>query len=590
MQRSRQMLVHYRKERKEAVRQYVGRHWSEEGSSEKVPVNLLSLYVQVVGRNLIAKNPRVLLSTFDRTLKPMVSAMQTWANKEVEHMHLQETLHRVVVDALFSVGICKVALATPAESAALAWGLAAGSPFAERVDLDDFVYDIHARSFEEVSFIGHRYRVPLDVVKDSKVYNKSRKQLVPSQDNPYNLEGDERISTLGRGVYAGTEEEFEDYVDLWEVYLPRHRVVLTLADDNLTGASTGAGGYQVEALRQQGWVGPDSGPYHILAYGIVPGNAMPKGPIQDLIDLHQDANRAYRKMIRMLDRTKTVTTYQAGQSEDAARIQGSDDGDLVPVNRPDAIKPLTFGPEALQAILAGATTLKDLFVYMAGNLDMLGGLSPQSKTLGQDQMLAQNASRSIADMQETTVSYVSRVVKGLCWYWHNDPFKVQRSSHNLPGLPGLSFERRVRPQQRQRLPFEDLQIEVDPYSMQHQSPQQRMQALDQVMTQIYIPLAQLFQQSGVVADWNAYLSLKAKLMDMPELSEILTIQEPPAPDTQTGGAGASAGQPTKPAQTERTYTRLNQPSQTREASDRNLVSTMLGHNLGGKNGQTNGTT
>ncbi len=47
---------------------------------------------------------------------------------------------------------------------------------------------------------------------------------------------DERIGLLGRTTLAGETEEYEDFVDLWEVYLPRHKLVLTLVDDQLTGA------------------------------------------------------------------------------------------------------------------------------------------------------------------------------------------------------------------------------------------------------------------------------------------------------------------------------------------------------------------
>lgn len=141
-----------------AAIQYVGRNYSEEGTSEEVPINLLALYVSIVQRSLVAKTPRVMLSTFQFANKPSVDAMQTWVNKEMEDMHIARTLQRWVVDALFSIGIIKVALATPSDAAKYQWNLQGGQPFAMPVDLDDFVYDMHARDWDEVSFIGHRYR------------------------------------------------------------------------------------------------------------------------------------------------------------------------------------------------------------------------------------------------------------------------------------------------------------------------------------------------------------------------------------------------------------------------------------------------
>ena len=79
------MLRRYREERREAVRAFVGHHWSEEGSTKRRPVNLIAQYVTIVGRSLIAKNPRVMLSTFDPTVKPTVKALEGWANKEIEN-------------------------------------------------------------------------------------------------------------------------------------------------------------------------------------------------------------------------------------------------------------------------------------------------------------------------------------------------------------------------------------------------------------------------------------------------------------------------------------------------------------------------
>lgn len=585
MSRARLALRYWREERRETVRQYVGRHYSEEGTRERVPVNLIALYAQVVGRNLLANNPRVLLSTFDRQLKPTVKAMESWVNKEIVRSRLTEKLQRWVMDALFSIGIAKVSLATPAEAASQGFGPVAGTPRMATIDLDDWVFDVHAHTFDECSFVGHRYRVPLEVVRDSKVYSKARKDLTASHDQPYNLEGDERIGMIGRTYLAGDTEEFEDMVDLWEVYLPRHQLVLTLANDDLTGPgqSNGSGG-KPEALRVQNWLGPEAGPYHVLGLGLVPGNAMPKGPVQDLVDLHEAANRTYRKLFRSTDRVKEVGIVQGGAMEDGARVMNADDGEIIRVDNPEKVKQMVFSGSSAQLLSAMATLEKDLFVYMGGNLDALGGLSPQAKTLGQDQLLSQNASRSVAEMQDRTITGTQSVLRAMCWYWWHDPYLVQRSRHQLPGMAEAEIVRQVTPQMRQAGRFEDLEIEVDPYSLAHQTPQTRMTAINQVVTQIVLPMMQLMVQQGVGFDIHAYLDKVSKYMDMPDLTDIVTLADVPTPETQTGPAGRAAP---GPAQTERTYTRLNAPSQTREASDRNLISSMMGIDTGGarRNGQ-----
>ena len=582
-QRSRWVLRRFREERREAVRQYTGSHWSEEGAYKSQPVNLLAQYVQIVGRSLIAKNPRVMLSTFDQGNKPAVAAMQTWANSEIVRMRMADVFQRVVLDALFSVGVCKVGLATPADSSSVAWTLPAGQPFAERVDLDDFVFDVHARDFSEVAYIGHRFRAPLEVIKGSKIYSKFRFELTASQDPFYNLEGDERISTLGRGFYAGNDEEFEDMVDLWEFYLPRHRVIVTLVDDQLTGSDTtqqyaNSKDRHGGALRMQKWMGPDGGPYHILSYGVVPGNCMPKAPIQDLLDLHEAVNNIYRKLIRQAERQKKQMLFQ-GVEEDARRLQEGSDGEWVRVDNPQATQERAAGgPD--QSLFQLGVHLAEVYNRMAGNLDLIGGLGPQSKTLGQDKMLDQSASSGVQSMQDVTVNFVADCLKSLCWYWWHDPFKVMRSKHSLPGIPDMGITRQVTPQQRMRTRFDDLEIEIDPYSMQHQTPEQRGAALDAMVTQILGPLMPVLQQQGVQFDAQTWLKKRAAFFNMPDLPEIVTMGEPP-PATGLGTAPQQSGG--GPAETTRNYVRRS-VGQNTPANQQSDLMNSLSKNIAAKNG------
>lgn len=549
MHHDRLVLRTYRANRREMVRQFVGKNYSDEGTKEPIPVNLISLYVSVVARNLIAKNPRVMLSTFNASDKPMVCAMEAWVNKEIESLRLANSIQRVVLDALFSVGIMKIALATPADAACMSWRLQAGAPFCERVDLDDFIFDTHARDFDEVSYIGHRFRPPLEVIRDSKIYSKGRKDLSASTDSPYNLEGDERISRIGRGYVASDAEEFEDRVDLWEIYLPREKVVLTLADDAVNGSVSDQGGTPAP-LREQDWIGHDLGPYRLLSYGIVPGNPMPKGPIQDLFDSHLAVNNIYRKAIRQAERQKENTFVQGGATEDGSRIMESSDGQILRVDNPDKIITRVMGGPNQQNLLFGQH-LKDVFSWCAGNLDIMGGLSPQSRTATQDTMLDKNSTRAIADMQDRTVQFTADTLKCLCWYWYHDPFKVQKVRHSIGGVSEIT--RTITPERRMKAKWDDLEIQVDPYSMQHQTPQTRAQALTQLVQTIIMPMQQLLQQAGVAFDVNAYLAKMAKYMDQPDLQDLLTMRTPP--DTGGGAPEGDAGAPGKPPETKRTYER-----------------------------------
>src|SRR4051812_28542741 len=149
---ARWVLESARANRKEMVREYVGRWYSEAGSRRVVPLNLIALYCNIVGRSLIPKNPRFLFSTFNPKQKPVAAACQDWINQKVQDMHLDRTLQRWVFDALFGMGILKVGLATPADAEMAGWNLKAGEPFCENIDLDDWVHDPHCRDLREATF------------------------------------------------------------------------------------------------------------------------------------------------------------------------------------------------------------------------------------------------------------------------------------------------------------------------------------------------------------------------------------------------------------------------------------------------------
>lgn len=566
------------------VRQFVGKNYSENGSEKQVPCNLLGLYVDIVGPKLIANNPAVMLSTDNHDAEPVADMMEDWANKEIGKINLAETEQRCVLNALFAIGVVKVGLATAADAAVTGWNLDAGDPFAENIDFDDFVFDIHARSFDQCSFMGHRYRAPLSVVKKSGIYLGKRGDIQADDDDFFNQEGDERLSMIGRGYYSN-KDEFEDMVDLWEIYLPRHGLIVTLLDDNISGPSSNPGDkWYGKALRVQRWLGPDSGPYHILGFGVVPGNIMPKAPLQDLYDLHMHINVLVRKLMWQAENQKEILPVRSGADADGQRIQDASDGQIVRCDN-EPPKPVKFNG-ADQNTYQIFEAFKALYAWLAGNLDALGGLSPQAKTLGQDRLLGESASAGIAAMQDRTIKHASSVIEALCWFWYNHPQKVMRSKFAPEGAPpGISIMREMhppgkslspqgQPQMSRSIPFEDLEIQVDPYSMPKSTPQQKFAALSQIVTTIIIPMSQQLQAAGTAFDSAAWLEMTAKLLNLPELKKLLTLQEPPNPDQeQATGGGEPPGAPKGP-ETTRNYVRHSQAGATAEGAGQERADAM----------------
>lgn len=552
-------LQPYRENRLKAVEQLVGRNWSGGGSPKSVPMPLISLWTSAVLRATVSKAPRVMYSTFDAAAKPAVKAAEQWANREIVRTGLAKVFRRGVADGLYGLCVGKVGISSPAEAAAHGYGTKAGTPYACCVDLDDFACDPNARDLCECSWVGHRARLPLDAVRATELYDpRVRAALTAQRFRRYNPGGDTRITELGRSDLAGgtgyPDDEFEDFVEVWEIYLTRRKAVLTIAaGDDGNPDST-------RVLRTSEWLGHPDGPYCYLENGVAVGNLMTKPPVSDLLDMHEAANRAYRKLVRQADRSKDVTAYQSAASEDASRVKDAEDGEMVRVDNVANIKPFqTGGPN--QAVFQIGMHFKDMFSFVAGGMDSYAGLSQAGDTATQEKIIAGNSSQYIADVQGNAVEWVSGMMERLAWYWWEHPELVMESEYQTPGVKDVSITRKVYPrgsgQNLSRdVPFDRLDLRVDPYSLQHKSPQQVASQITQIVMQVIQPMAVILGQQGVVLDTHTLMDLLSERMDLPELKDILTISEP----IQPGGGGDPGGGGMAP-NTSRTYNRVSSSPQ-----------------------------
>lgn len=546
---ARKTLEFYRTKRVDLVREYSGMHYGENAAKKRVPINLLGMYVQTVGRNLIARNPRVMLSTCDREMRPHVEAMQSWVNERIRAMYFAHTMQRTVLDALFSVGFNIVALASPADSARKSWRLEPGMPYVDVVDLDDYVGDMEARDRHEMDFEGYRMtRVPYDAIMDHKLFNaKARKRLQPNDRSAYNRDGDERIGEIGRDSGGGYyDEEIRKHVDLYQIWTPSDNTIRVFSAEDIDSGSSDS-----VPLLEQEWIGPECGPLHMLGYGWVPGNLMPKSPMMDLYDGAETVNILYRKLMRQGIRQKSNTLVGSRSATTGETIRMGNDGDVLTVDGLEDVKE-SIGPGPSQAVHFLAEEVFKKVDILGGGIMLQAGVAPSSKTATQDKMLNENNSRSTADMQDVTVNHVSAVLESMCWYWYHHPELVMKTHQKLPGLPDLSIEQQVTPQDRQKFRYKDMALKVDPYSLPHTTPNQRLDFLWKTVMQV-TPLMPLLQQQGKAINIDFLLKKTGEYGNEPDIEELFHLQ--PAPVTE-GGPGEEEG-PGIPAETTRNYNRTS---------------------------------
>lgn len=540
------MLADFQERQGETVRQLVGKHYGKkgEGADQRVPVNFIEMAYNVYRRKLAARAPQASWSTQRDDLRPIAAKFQLHMNRVIKQVRLGKVLGQAVSNAILSIGIVKCAL--NGEDA----------PYSESINLDDFVVDPAARKWDEVAFIGNRFRIPLDDAKEMEGWDKDVQEQLAGSSKYTHYEDRPRLEAISRGEEVDPDE-FEPHVELWEVYLPKQGQTLVMPH-----------ALPDKVLSVKDWFGSPNhhlGPYHVLGFEEIPNNLMPMSPINVIRDLHELANMLFNKLARQASHAKTVFEVEAGSESAAERIAGAADMSIVSVPVTGKVidhKLSAFNNESFAFFLR----LMHLTSYFGGNLELMAGLGAQSETLGQDELLAGAASERVADMQDQASLFAAELIRALGYFEWTDPnldtevFRTTQSGMTFPAqLSAYDLDG----------DWIDYDVDIVPYSMQALSPGQRAQQVIQLFNGLnqYLPL---MVQQGIVPDFQKYVHTLCDLYGLWELKDILLFHGQPG---QQVGGGQSPGMP---ANTTRTNVRVSKPGATQRGADDVLSRAAMG--------------
>jgi hypothetical protein len=562
MRLSRQKLEPFRRHRLAMIRQFVGDRYSDTGSHLENPINVLELAITIYSMHLVHSRPRVIVTTQFDELKSFAVEFELVCNVLTKELRIEDVLQEAFRDAFMSIGIVKTGLAEDSEIE-INPGFAQQSQavFADVVGLDNWVHDMRAEKWQDISFAGDRRRVLLEEAKQNKNFNRlARDRLSSSPTSPFNKNADFRSGSISQG-HTVDEDEFKEFTEVWDVWIPQDNLVVTLADDDSN-----------IALDVVEWEGREIGPYHHLGFGDVPGNIMPSSPGSQLIPMHEHINRLARKLANQAEREKEIHTYTGGAQESAENIRDAMDGDMIHVTSNDDVLTRRFGginPQTLGLL----NFFDDRYSRQAGNLDLLGGLSAQSETLGQEQILAGSASRRLASMQAKMQAFTEGIIKELAWRWWTEPL---RNFHAVKQIPDTDIQIpfTLTPSDR-RGDFLDYNFSIDPYSMEYKSPEQRLAKIGNLLQGLLLPAhaSGALQQEGIGLSFKKVVELYSNYENLPELKDILISSQ----EAFDQGAGPTGNEPPKQAPvTKRINERRNVPSGNRSAANNSLQRIMLG--------------
>lgn len=532
---SRKKLRVHRELRAKFQREYVGRLHSDRGAVTSVPVNLVEQFVNVYKRALVPTLPSAFVTVSDRALLGTRTKLELGINHLAREIDLETTLELAVFDALLMMAIVKVGL-TEKSFRYRGFLHDTGQPFVDHILFDDWVHDYAAKSSETFEYAGDRTYEPLEKLRDT--YPKHADALDPASFRRTNDDGDERGDPIDRTLEG--EERVGDYGGVYSLWMPEPNLILILPEDK-------AGGIRPLVLETIEWQGPERGPYHMLGFETLPGSTIPLSPISTVFEMAELHKALFNKSSSQAENQKTVIGARRSSHADATKLINADDMEVVTVDDPSLIKDFRFNGADPQTLQMGIL-VRQLFSQFSGNLDLLGGIAPQSETLGQDKLLAANASQRVKGMQKRVNRFVKGIFSDLAFWLFTDPrIELPLVKPNPGSAQGITLTLTAEDMEGD---FLDYNIDINPYSMQSRTPEEELNLLMSILTNMVFPFKDDLREQGVTVNFRALLKRVGELANLKTMDEFLMFLGPGAkpsgsvgspPTIQFPGGGAQPG-------------------------------------------------
>ncbi len=568
---ARKVMAHTLSMRKQYIREYAGKEYSASYSDENredIPLNMLHLDVGVKTRQLAPKEPRCLVTTWETGLKPLAGDLEIALNQFFRKVKLGRTLAKLVTEAMFGMGVVKTGIDVGNSVYDATQEYHHGRPFVDVVELEDFLFDPASRDIiQDASWMCCKNRVTYEYVMENTMFDPAVQKMVKANDP--DEENRDNSALIWGGEQKETADSYGKWVDLYYYWFPYDRTVATFA----TSSRSDGVMLMREPLHEAKWEGPCDGPFRILSFIDVPGNPVPVAPVSQIWSLHTTINKIANKVFRMAKSKKDIWGLIGGDDEDIAAIKKARHGEGAKLKNNVDVSMMEFG-RVDQTLVAMMLQLKSLASYMAGNLDLQGGLNSQSETLGQDKMLGASASKQIDDMQAKVSDVTTDLMRDLGYYFWSDPLLNEKITKPLEGTP-FYVNRIITPEDLEG-EWEDFEINFEPYSAVSQTPSSQLQLWSQIFTNFILPNMQALQAQGASIDMVALMKKIGKYANIPDLPEILMYVGPPSlSETPTHISNA------KPP-THSVYERRNTSKKSPEAKEQEQIQNMMAGANGGK--------
>lgn len=373
-----------------------------------------------------------------------------------------------------------------------------GAPHVDVVEYSNYVGDPSARRREEFIMEGDIYKLPTDYAKE--FFGPKYADLIISDGELVNDWSPEQILSSGFNKDSLSIRDFTTFIDL---YLYDEGIIITILPE---GKST-------RIINTIEWDGPDGGPYDVLAYKYISENPVPLPPAWSWHDMDVTMNLLVEKMRQQAESQKRIIAVQS--TDDANRLRECPNNGILTFDDLTGIQQLDFGgvtPDNYNWV----SFVETEFSRTGGNADILGGRGAGAPTLGQEQMLYNNAARIVGSMLNRFQDFSTSVIRKLAWAFWIEPTTYVPVVKEVSGLGTIPV---VFSDNTKVGEFYDFTFDITPYSTQRESPESKFNKIMMFMSQWLLPTIQFAGAQGAQLDFNKVNTIMAQYLGLDNFND-----------------------------------------------------------------------
>lgn len=455
-------------------------------------INLIDRGVFTIVPYLIEGNPRIMVETLVGNLRPWAYTTQLALNFLINKMKLADRVFiPVAINSMFGAGITRTFSQYDRVISLEDEIIKIGTPVIKVIHDSDYIGDPAAKSRDDFILEGDIYKLPTEYAKDlfaGKVNGMQVADYIQPDCKLNSLMKNYSPEEISSPDFDPNRLSLRDYTTFIDIYLYDEGTTVTIMPD----------GQKAVILREVEEDGPEGTPYDYLGYKYFPGTTSPIPPAWAWHDLDVTMNILAKTAREQAEAQKDIIVTTAGNKDLAGKATNAKNLDVIIAK--------SASRDDLQKISLGGVNpdnynwmgfAEQEFTKTGANPDVLGGRGAQAPTLGQEQMVFQNASRIVNNMYTRWHEFMTSVIRKLAWRVWTDPTVYIPVINEIPGVGDLPI---VFSQADRVGDYYDFVFNLIPYSTQRTSPEVKYQKLMGFMTQWVLPTYQFAAMQGAELD------------------------------------------------------------------------------------------